>query len=91
MSIFHESRLTLAQAAKQLGVHVATVWRWQQRGVKLETYVMGHIRYTSAEALERFAAACTAAADGAIASSSTPAARRRAIAAAERELADAGI
>lgn len=92
MSIYHERRLTLSEAAQELGKNAATVWRWALKGckgVKLETFVLGHIRYTSAEALERFAAACTAAADGqAPADIRTARSRRKAIAAAEAELAN---
>jgi hypothetical protein len=95
-TILAETRLSLAAAARQIGVHVATVHRWRLRGVRgvrLETIAIGGLRYTSREALERFITATTAAADGA----TTPAPirstkqREAAIAAAERELADAGL
>ena len=54
---------------KHLGnrVHPTTVQRWRlrgARGVKLETLLAGGTRYTSAEALNRFFAGTTAAADG---------------------------
>jgi hypothetical protein len=55
--------------------------------VRLETIVVGGLRYTSAEALERFAARCTAAADGTTMPVRTTRQREAAIAAAERELA----
>lgn len=48
-------------------VHISTVHRWRQRGArgaKLETLLVGGGRYTSIEALHRFFAASTAAADG---------------------------
>ena len=48
-------------------VHPSTIHRWRMRGargVKLETLLAGGTRYTSAEALSRFFAATTAAADG---------------------------
>lgn len=38
-------------------IHYQTVWRWSKkgaRGVVLETTRVGHIRYTSHEALKRF-------------------------------------
>lgn len=38
-------------------VHYQTVWRWSKKGahgVVLETTRVGHIRYTSQEALKRF-------------------------------------
>lgn len=48
-------------------VHPTTIHRWRlrgARGVKLETLLAGGTRYTSAEALNRFFARTTAAADG---------------------------
>lgn len=48
-------------------VHPSTIHRWRlrgARGVKLETLLAGGTRYTSAEALNRFFAGATAAADG---------------------------
>ncbi len=48
-------------------VHPSTIHRWRlrgARGVKLETILAGGTRYTSAEALNRFFAGATAAADG---------------------------
>ena len=48
-------------------VHPSTLHRWRlrgTRGVKLETLLVGGTRYTSVEALNRFFAATTAAADG---------------------------
>jgi hypothetical protein len=69
-----EMILTLAQAARELpnrsggrGVDVTTVWRWTRRGIrdtKLETLLIGRIRYTSREALQRFFEATTRAAEG---------------------------
>ena len=57
-----EQLLTLAAAAREVpgrsgrGVSVSTVWRWTLRGVrgvKLETLMVGGIRHTSREALQR--------------------------------------
>ena len=48
-------------------VHPTTIHRWRlrgARGVKLETLLAGGTRYTSVEALNRFFAGTTAAADG---------------------------
>src|SRR5438477_12344262 len=69
-----DTMLTLAQAAREVpnrsggrGVDVATVWRWTSRGIhdqRLETLLVGGIRFTSREALQRFFWAVTAAADG---------------------------
>ncbi len=85
-----EPRLTLTQAARQLGLHVATIHRWRLRGVRgvrLETYCLGGLRFTTLPALERFAERCTAAADGTAVPTRTSRQRELAIAAAERELA----
>ena len=45
-------------------VSPATIWRWTKKGVrggaKLETVRMGIQLYTTAEAVQRFAAACDA-------------------------------
>ena len=57
MHILDEQRLSLAAAAKRVGVHVSTVWRWALRGCrghKLETHAIGWQRFTSVEALKRF-------------------------------------
>jgi len=91
-----EQMLTIADAARELPgrPHISTLWRWIQRGcrgVKLETILLGGMRYTSREALQRFADAVTAAADGKPAPSRTSSQRERAIEAAEAELERAGI
>ena len=92
-----ETPFTLAEAARTLpggAVHVSTIHRWRMkgvRGVRLETFLRGGIRYTTDEALERFFAAITAAADGDATPVRTSRKREREIAAAERELAEAGI
>jgi hypothetical protein len=61
------------------------------RGVRLETVMIGGIRYTSCEALERFVAATTAAANGTTPPVRTSRQRQRDFAAAEKELTDSGI
>jgi hypothetical protein len=96
-----ETLLTRAQGRREIPsrtgrtVSVSTVWRWAIRGcrgVKLETVVCGAIRYTSREAIHRFFAACTAAADGAPAPSHRNGRQRqKSIEAAERELSEAGL
>lgn len=48
-------------------IHPSTLHRWRLRGVRgvrLDTVLIGGTRYTSTEALSRFFAATTAAADG---------------------------
>jgi hypothetical protein len=64
-----EQLLTLPQAAATLPgrPNVCTIFRWVQRGVKnvrLETVKIGGRRYTSAEALQRFAQQCSAVREG---------------------------
>src|SRR5436853_7301545 len=100
MVTLSESLLTLSAAARELpgpsgkGLHVSTLWRWSLRGIRgirLETVMVGGIRYTSREALERFVGRTTAAAAGTTPAVRTPKQRQRAIEAAERELTEAGI
>ncbi len=86
-----ETLLTLPAAAKALPgrPHVSTLHRWRLRGVhgvQLETVLVGGRRYTSVEALERFAARTTAASDGRPHPSRTRQGRLRAIDLAAREL-----
>ncbi len=72
----------------------AAVWRWVLyglRGVKLESALIGGRRFTSTEAVQRFADARTAAADGRPAPSRTGKQRQAAIRKAEAELDAAGI
>lgn len=86
-----EHLLTFAEAAKALPhpVHISCLHRWRQRGVRgvrLETCMIGGRRYTSREALERFSAATTAAAEGKAQPARTPRQRQQAIEQAEREM-----
>ena len=88
-----EQRLSLAEAAKLLGVHVTTAWRWILRGVRghrLEAGYVGGRRFTTIESLERFIAAINTS------PGETPPVRRskqreRTIARAESDLKTAGI
>jgi hypothetical protein len=64
-----EKLIRLAHVKRPDGgrVHVATAFRWAQRGIRgeiLETTLVGGQRYTSEEALERFFARATEAAAG---------------------------
>lgn len=96
-----EQLLTLSAAARDIpnrnsgrGVNVSTVWRWTLRGirgVKLDTILVGGIRYTSREAMQRFFEATTAVANGHTAPVRTSNERQRQIEAAERELKEVGI
>lgn len=60
INIQTEQLRSLTDAARLLPrrPHPSTLWRWWKRGVKgvkLETVVVGGIRYTSVEAMQRFA------------------------------------
>ena len=71
---------------------LATLHRWRLngvRGVKLETVLIGGLRYTSREAITRFIAAQNAADAPAV--SITPAQRRRQSEAARVELQRMGV
>jgi hypothetical protein len=74
---------------------LATVWRWVLNGTragKLESVLIGGRRFTSVEAIQRFAEQSTAAADGEKAPSRTSRRQReRDISQAEAELEAAGI
>lgn len=100
MDIDSEELLTLRAAATRLpygragkSVHVATLHRWAShngvRGVRLETVRIGGVRYTSAEALQRFIERCSA--DNPVQEPQTTGRRQREMATAETELARAGI
>ncbi len=73
---------------------VATVWRWILTGTragKLDSVLIGGRRFTSIEAVQRFADRGTAVGTGQPAPARTPRARAKAIAKAERDLVEAGI
>ena len=96
IDVMNEELLALSAAAKVTPgrPHVSTLWRWHQRGIKgirLETAIVGGRRFTTRGAIEQFIAATTAAANGEAPPVRTPRQRQRAIDAAERELAKAGI
>lgn len=96
IDMFAESMLTIKEATAILPGRpsIATVWRWMSKGcggVKLEYLVVGRTRYTSREALQRFAERRTLATGAQPSPMRTPAQRRRAIEQAEAELARAGI
>ena len=72
---------------------LATLHRWRLngvRGVKLETVLIGGLRYTSREAISRFIAAQNAD-DVPAAPAITPTQRRRQAQAAQRALQEAGL
>jgi hypothetical protein len=92
-----ETPITLAEAARTLpggAVHVSTMHRWRMkgcRGVRLETFLRGGVRHTTHQAIERFFAATTAAADGNSPKVLTTRQRERALNQAENELNGAGF
>ena len=94
---FSEQMLTLSEAARLLPgrPHTSTLWRWIHKGIKgcrLESIFVGGTRRTSREALERFFAATTAAANGTkLLVARTSKQRQREIRSAGKELGDAGI
>ena len=86
-----EDLRTLIEATKSLphAPHVSTIHRWRLRGIRgirLETVLIGGRRFTSREALARFAAATTAAANDSPPPIRSPAQRERAIKTAEAKL-----
>ena len=73
--------------------NLATIYRWFQRGargIKLDTVVVGHKRFTSVEAISRFIAATTKLANGEQDNMRTPMQRTKAAAKASAELAKSG-
>ena len=92
IDILSEQRLRMAEAAHRTGVNLSTVWRWVLRGVrghKLESALIGGQRFTSAESLARFVEKINSPGTN-ITAVRTPTQREKAIAAAERELKEAG-
>jgi hypothetical protein len=72
---------------------LATLHRWRLngvRGVKLETVLIGGLRYTSREAIDRFIQAQNAD-DAPVSPGITPAQRRRQALAAQLALQEAGV
>ena len=91
-----DSLLTLSAAAQSLPgrPHVSTLHRWRLRGskgIKLETVMIGGVRYTSLEALQKFVEQTTAAADGQPIPRRTKASRAASLARAEKRLAEFGV
>ena len=91
IDLANETPITLAKSAQTLpggAVHVSTVHRWRIkgcRGVRLESFLRGGVRHTTREAIERFFAATTAAADGDTPPVRTSRQRERSMLRAERD------
>jgi len=84
--LLNETRVSLLTLARELGVHVSTVWRWSLRGVRghqLKCFSLGGRRYTTRQAFTRFLAATNG---ERIVVGQTPRQRERAIDLAEKEL-----
>jgi hypothetical protein len=78
--LLDEKLLSLGQACRVVPgkVNPSTIWRWHRlgvRGVKLETVVLGGRRFTSREAIGRFAQASTRAAESHTSAAAAPAQR----------------
>jgi hypothetical protein len=92
MSIsLNETLVSLTEASKILPGRpcCSSLWRWYARGVRgvrLETLVVAGRRFTSREAIERFVAATTAAANGDPPPVRTPRQREQAIERAVKDL-----
>ncbi len=91
-----ERVLGLSEAAQLLPgqPHTSSLWRWASRGRnghRLETLLIGGRRYTSVEALQRFADALTAQADSFLSTDHSLKRMDRAVRAAEEALDKAGI
>ncbi|HYW80087.1 MAG TPA: DUF1580 domain-containing protein [Thermoguttaceae bacterium] len=99
IDIASETVVTLTNATDHLPVrragkqpHPSTIFRWAQRGckgIRLESIQVGGTKCTSVEALQRFFDRLTNPYTPATAPTSKT--RQKAIADAERELAEAGI
>ena len=88
--------LTFPQASREIAgrPHVSTIHRWRLngvRGVRLETVLVGGRRFVSRDALDKFIAQTTAAADGHPIPAHSDKQRELAIDAAEKNLVSLGI
>ena len=100
IEIENEKLLSLREAAKRIpstrsgrAIHVATVYRWINRGVdgvKLEAVRVGGGLFTSVESLQRFADRCSAE-TAAISPNKSTARRSHQLKKAEAELDQEGI
>jgi hypothetical protein len=92
IDMHNETLLAIAEVSDHVPTHphVATVWRWIQkgiRGVRLESVLIGGMRYTSKEALQRFFEGSNASTNGTQSRRTQPVRKQAAIEAAEREFA----
>lgn len=96
IDIATETVIPIAEAPQHIPGRpsVATVWRWVLSGTragKLESFLVGGRRFTSVEAIQRFAERSTVAADGEKSPSRTSRQRERDIQQSEAVLDAAGI
>ncbi len=90
-NILDRELITIADAARIVPTrpHIGTIFRWMTRGVRgrvLASWLIGGQRFTSRVAIEDFLAALNGSEPPSITEE-----RERAIAAAERELDEAGV
>lgn len=61
MQLLQETRISVTKAAREIfHVNPATAWRWCLRGcrgIRLQSILIGGVRFTSREACDRFLAA----------------------------------
>ena len=89
--LLSESRISLTDLARELGVSVSTAWRWTLRGIRghrLECFALGGRRYTTRQAFERF---ITRTNGERLVSGQTPRQREAQVRAAERRAAELGV
>jgi hypothetical protein len=58
-SLLNEPRISLTALAQRENVHSATSWRWSFKGInghRLESFSVGHRRFTTLPAFERWIA-----------------------------------
>lgn len=94
VDLLQEERLALARAARDCDVHLATVGRWCQRGIRgvvLESFILGGRRYTTREALARFVARRSSTGTCVQPATSARRSREAAVQQAEHELQKEGL
>jgi len=90
-TLLSESRLSLAQLAREQSVSLPTAWRWTLRGVRgvvLESLSVGGRKYTTREAFARWVARTNG---EPVVAGQTPRQRKSAIDAAERRAEKIGV
>lgn len=94
VDLLQEERLALGRAARDCNVHIATIGRWCQRGIRsvvLESYLLGGRRYTTRQALTRFVERRSSIGTRVQPGASALRSREAAVKQAERELREEGL